>query len=213
MGRRLGKCKILRVTVMIQKNILLCIILILCYSCESKGKDYVEKQNCHTGRQSGDNASLPIVTKKDILSNTSKEKIDALMQSAMQRKTFPGGVLLVAHNDNVIFREAYGYSSTIPKKEKMTCETLFDVASMTKCVVTATVIMKLIENGSIKLNDPVKKYIKDFKPWNNGNETVDITIQQLLTHSSGLDAGLSMRTVNKLRSEWGTYDTKKLCPT
>lgn len=96
-----------------------------------------------------------------------------------------------------------------PKKEKMTCETLFDVASMTKCVATAPVIMRLIEGGYIKLDDPVKKYIKDFKPWSNGSESVDITIKQLLTHSSGLDAGLSMNTVNKLRSAWGKYDTKK----
>ncbi len=187
------------------RNLFLCIILALCFSCKSAGKD-----NIHSTEQRSDSCgSQKNASHAELLSKSSQGKIDALMQRAMQSGTFPGCVVLVAHKDNVVFRKAYGYSSTLPKKEKMTCETLFDVASMTKCVATAPVIMKLVENGLISLDDPVKKYIKDFRPWTNGSETVDITIQQLMTHSSGLDAGLSMNTVNKLHSAWGKSDTKK----
>lgn len=192
---------------MMCRYILLCTVFVLCSSCQTKG--HVQLQNSTAAQGNDSCRPQENVSRKESLSQNGQAKIDALMQRAMQANTFPGCVVLVAHGDNVIFRKAYGYSCLTPKIEKMTCETLFDVASMTKCVATAPVIMRLIQDGYIRLDDPVKKYIKDFKPWSNGSETVDITVQQLLTHSSGLDAGLSMNTVNRLRSAWGKYDSKK----
>src|SRR5579864_6883614 len=64
----------------------------------------------------------------------------------------------------------------------MTLDTIFDLASLTKVIATTTAVMQLVEQGKIRLNDPVAKYLPDFAQ--NGKE--DITIRQLLTHYSGL---------------------------
>lgn len=149
------------------------------------------------------------IVASNLLSEPTKHKIDQLITNAIQSQTFLGAVVLVAKKGNVVFRKAYGYSEIVPKKVKMTEETLFDVASMTKSICTTTAIMQLIEKGEIGLNDPVKKYIADFAPWVNGNEKVDITIQQLLTHSSGLSAGISTTEALRLRDAWSGYNTEK----
>ena len=72
----------------------------------------------------------------------------------------------------------------------MTLDTLFDVASLTKVIVTTTAVMQLVERGEIRLNDPVAKYLPEFAQ--NGKQ--DITIRQLLTHYSGLPPDLDLKT-------------------
>lgn len=131
------------------------------------------------------------------------------MDKGISQSVFPGAVVLVAKDSTVVFRKAYGYSTVTPVKEKMTEETLFDVASMTKCVCTAAAVMKLYEQGLVDLQDPVKKYFPNFKPWSNGKMEADITIQQLLTHSSGLSAGISRAEASRLRKAWNGHNTSK----
>jgi len=72
----------------------------------------------------------------------------------------------------------------------MTLDTVFDVASLTKVIVTTTAVMQLVERGEIRLNDPVAKYLPEFAQ--NGKQ--DITIRQLLTHYSGLPPDLDLKT-------------------
>lgn len=118
--------------------------------------------------------------------------LDSLMQAAVEHDEIPGGVLLVGHQGHVIYHKAFGWRALIPQKEPMTADTIFDLASLTKVVATTPCILKLVEQGKIRLNDPVAKYLPDFGV--NGKKS--ITVRMLMTHISGfapdppLDAAL-----------------------
>ena len=82
----------------------------------------------------------------------------------------------------VVYEKAYGDRAVEPAVEPMTTGTIFDMASLTKCLVTATAVMQLYEQGKVGLDDPVMKYLPEFGV--NGKEQV--TVRELLTHYSGL---------------------------
>ncbi len=105
-----------------------------------------------------------------------------IMQEAIDEGAIPGGVLLVSHRGRVIYRRAFGERALIPHRERMTVNTIFDLASLTKLFATTPSIMRLLEEGKIRLNDPLVKYMPEFAP--NGKD--QITIRMLLTHTSGL---------------------------
>jgi uncharacterized protein YbbC (DUF1343 family)/CubicO group peptidase (beta-lactamase class C family) len=117
------------------------------------------------------------------------EVIDAIMEQAIHDGQIPGGVVIVGHN-NSIYGKAFGHRALEPKREPMTLDTIFDVASLTKVVATTTAVMQLIETGKIRANDPVSKYLPEFAQ--NGKD--DITIRQLLIHYSGLAPDLDLKT-------------------
>ncbi len=123
-------------------------------------------------------------------------QVDQIMNAAVARGTIPGGVVLVGHDGEVVYRKAFGMRSLEPAREAMTVDTIFDLASMTKCIATATSVMKLVEEGQIRLNDPVAAYLPEFAK--NGKE--NITIRQLLTHFSGLTEDLDLKTAWKGRN-------------
>ena len=77
----------------------------------------------------------------------------------------------------------------------MTPETVFDLASLSKCVGTTLSFLQLVEQGQVRLTDPVRRYIPDFQPWTDPEtgETVEITVQDLLTHASGLTPYLGVQ--------------------
>lgn len=116
--------------------------------------------------------------------------LDPLMQGAVAEGDMPGGVLLVGHNGHVVYRKAFGMRSLEPTREAMTLDTIFDMASLTKCVATTMSMMKLYEEGKVRLNDPVSKYLPEFAQ--NGKQ--DITIRELMTHYSGLPPDLDLST-------------------
>ena len=116
--------------------------------------------------------------------------VDAVIQQAIQDGTIPGAVLIVGHNGQVVYRRAYGSRSLEPHREVMTLDTVFDLASLTKVIATTTAVMQLIEQGKVRLNDPVAKYLPEFAQ--NGKD--DITVRQLLTHYSGLEPDLDLKT-------------------
>jgi uncharacterized protein YbbC (DUF1343 family)/CubicO group peptidase (beta-lactamase class C family) len=107
--------------------------------------------------------------------------IDAAVTEAIQRKELPGAVVLVARRGGVVWRKAYGARALVPAREEMTVDTVFDLASLTKVVATATSVMILVERGKIRLGDPVSRYIPELK--GEGRERV--TVEHLLTHRSG----------------------------
>ncbi len=115
--------------------------------------------------------------------------IDALVQTAIDRGEAPGAVVLIVHNGQVLYRKAFGHRSLEPTVEPMTVDTIFDLASLTKCVATATAVMQLVEQGRIRLNDPVSDYLPEFAQ--NGKD--QITIRQLLTHFSGLRPDIDLK--------------------
>ncbi len=116
--------------------------------------------------------------------------VDAIIQQAITDGNIPGAVLIVGHNGKVVYRKAYGSRALEPKREPMTLDTVFDLASLTKVVATTTAVMQLVELGKVRLNDPVAKYLPDFAQ--NGKD--DVTVRQLLTHYSGLEPDLDLKT-------------------
>ena len=115
--------------------------------------------------------------------------VDSVIRQVIAEGTIPGAVLIVGHDGQVIYRKAYGERALEPRHEPMTVDTIFDVASLTKVVATTTAVMQLIEQGKVRLNDPVAKYLPEFAQ--NGKQ--DITVRQLLTHYSGLEPDLDLK--------------------
>lgn len=107
--------------------------------------------------------------------------IDAAVAESIQRKELPGAVVLVARRGGVVWRRAYGARALVPAREEMTTDTIFDLASLTKVVATATSVMILVERGKVRLADPVSRYIPELK----GEGRERITVEHLLTHRSG----------------------------
>ncbi len=108
--------------------------------------------------------------------------IDPLVAESIARGDMSGCVVLIGRREGIVFERAYGNRAVEPRKEPMSVDTLFDMASLTKPLATATSIMILLERGQIRLRDKVTKFFPAFAA--NGKE--DVTIEQLLTHSSGL---------------------------
>ena len=116
--------------------------------------------------------------------------LDPIVQDAIREGQIPGAVLLVGHDGQVIYRKAFGNRSLEPRREPMTVDTIFDIASLTKVVATTTAVMQLVQRGQMRINDPVAKYIPEFAQ--NGKE--DITVRELLTHYSGMPKDLDLST-------------------
>lgn len=114
--------------------------------------------------------------------------LDGIIRDAVRERQIPGAVLLVWHEGHVVYRKAFGHRSLEPRREPMTPDTIFDLASLTKVVATTTAVMQLVERGEVRLNDPVAKYLPEFGQ--NGKE--DVTVRQLLTHHSGLREDLDL---------------------
>jgi uncharacterized protein YbbC (DUF1343 family)/CubicO group peptidase (beta-lactamase class C family) len=114
------------------------------------------------------------------------KKMDRAIASSIKRKRLPGGVLWLEHGGQV-YKKSYGNRSTVPKSEAMTLDTIFDAASLTKVIATLPSVMKLIEEGKIGLEDKVIKYLPELTGDRNKSA---ITIRHLLTHTSGLLAGI-----------------------
>jgi uncharacterized protein YbbC (DUF1343 family) len=109
-------------------------------------------------------------------------KIDEAVLESIARKETPGAVVLVARRGHIVYRKAFGDRAIEPRREAMTVDTIFDLASLTKIVATATSMMILVERGKVSLADPVALYIPEFGK--NGKER--ISIEQLMTHRAGL---------------------------
>ncbi|MEJ7605023.1 MAG: serine hydrolase domain-containing protein [Bryobacteraceae bacterium] len=122
--------------------------------------------------------------------------IESIIENAIHRDQLPGAVVLIGHKGRVVYKKAFGSRATLPQRESMTLDTVFDVASLTKAVATASSIMKLIEQGKMRLNDRVTEHIPEFQ-----GGTSEITIRQLLTHFSGFRADVD------LVPAWSGYDT------
>ena len=107
---------------------------------------------------------------------------DAAVEAAIAAGQIPGAVLIVGHGDEVLHRRAFGYRALEPEREAMTVETVFDLASLTKVIATATSVMKLIDTGRVALDATVATYLPEF----TGQGKEYITVEQLLLHLGGL---------------------------
>lgn len=107
--------------------------------------------------------------------------IDAVIEEAIEQKAFPGAAVVVLRDEKIVYAKAFGkitYESEIP----VALDTLFDLASLTKPLVTAACIHKLVEAGKISLDDSLSRYFPDVRP--------EIKMHHLLSHQSGLPADI-----------------------
>jgi CubicO group peptidase (beta-lactamase class C family) len=111
-------------------------------------------------------------------------EIDTIVTDAIARRIFPGAVVLVACGDAIRHYAAYGSTMyEAPGSQPVDIDTIYDVASLTK-VFTATAALRLLDQGLLALDAPIGRYLPEVQAPN-------ITIFQLLTHTSGLDIRLS----------------------
>ena len=94
---------------------------------------------------------------------TGSAALDAATGQAIRDGLIPGAVILIGHDGKIVYRKAYGARALVPAREAATLDTIYDVASLTKVVATTPAIMKLYEQGKIKLDDPVTTYLPEFQ--------------------------------------------------
>lgn len=121
--------------------------------------------------------------------------LDAAAEQAIRDGLVPGAVIIIGHDGKIVHRKAYGARALVPAREPATLDTIYDIASLTKVVATTPSIMKLYEQGKIKIDDPVTAYLPEFQ---GGKST--ITIRNLMTHYSGLRPDLDIDPA------WTGYD-------
>jgi uncharacterized protein YbbC (DUF1343 family)/CubicO group peptidase (beta-lactamase class C family) len=142
-------------------------------------------------------ATLPSAAPASVGMNASRlAGMDAVIGEALAGGAAPGAVVLVARRGRIVWRKAYGSRALEPAREAMTTDTIFDLASLTKVVATATSIMILIERGQLGLNDSLSRYIPEIK----GEGRERITIENLLTHRSGYAPDFD------LSEQWNGYE-------
>jgi beta-N-acetylhexosaminidase len=108
---------------------------------------------------------------------------DAVVDTAIGARAFPGAVLAVGREGALVQLRPAGRLSYEPGAAEVKADTLYDLASLTKVVLTTTMAMILVDEGKLDLDKPVSAFIPAFR----GGAKDKVTVAQLLTHSSGLD--------------------------
>lgn len=166
--------------------------------------------------------------------NTERMQLaDSVILSAIDNGDMPGAVLCVVSRardgesmGRTLYLKAYGNQQVIspsadgriiPDTIPMSTDAIFDLASLSKCVGTTMAVMRLVEQGRLRLTDNVSQYIPDFKPWESKPakrgekiEREPITINHLLTHTSGLPAAIHVPTFMERYEKWGDPTTMNL---
>src|SRR6202051_3213787 len=122
--------------------------------------------------------------------------LDEVVNAAVREGLIPGAVVIVGHDGKIVHRKAYGNRALVPTREAMTLDTIFDMASLTKVKATTPSLMKLFEQGKLRINDPVTAYLPEFQGGHS-----DITVRDLMTHFSGMPPDLA------LEPAWNGYET------
>ena len=124
-------------------------------------------------------------------------QVDRIIEESIKTGEIPGAVLAVVRDGKMAFLKAYGNKSVYPSQEKMTVNTVFDLASVSKPVGTAIAFMQLVEQGRVRLTDNVSMYIPGFKPWTDTvtGRKIEIRVVDLLTHTSGLPPYAPVATI------------------
>lgn len=124
------------------------------------------------------------------MSNLKLEKAWSVIQEGLDEGAFPGAVAGVANHKQTLFLHAGGFSKTEPARRTLKTDDLFDLASLTKPVATATTLLRLVQLGKVSLDQPVSAF---FQNWPQGDYS-QITIRHLLTHTSGIPAWFPIYT-------------------
>ena len=127
--------------------------------------------------------SSPLRAADDLLDFGRAATIDFMLERAVTQGLIGGGVALVGTSRGITYTASRGRAGFSPDSPPLTERTLFDVASLTKVIATAPAVMKLLEEGRISLLDPLTRWFPEFE----GTGREDITVLNLLTHTSGLN--------------------------
>lgn len=111
------------------------------------------------------------------------QSLDKMLQDGIQNRIYPGCEVIALHHGQPIYHKAFGYLD-YSRQEKVTPQTMYDVASLTKVAATTLAVMKLYDNGEIHLTDKIGKYL----PYLAGTDKANLTLEELLTHTSGMPA-------------------------
>ena len=137
--------------------------------------------------------------------------VSKLINDAIAANQLPGAVVVVGHGGEVVFHRVYGsrklagepgLDGSPAPAEPMTEDTIFDVASLTKPLATATAVMQLHEQGKVQFDDPVQQYLPNFNPANDPARA-EVTVRMLLTHTSGEPGDVN------LGDPWGLEDARR----
>ena len=112
------------------------------------------------------------------------QDVSHLLTRAIAEECFPGAVLMVGYRGTLVYEQAVGAAALLPRPRRMTVETVFDLASLTKPIVTVTALMVLVDAGLVRLDAPVDRYLHTYR--RPGGEAP--TLQQILSHCAGLPA-------------------------
>ena len=115
------------------------------------------------------------------------DAVERTCEAAVSDGVVPGLVLLAAAGGETVFHRAFGYRQLIPDKRPAFADTLYDVASLTKAVVTTVLAMTEVAAGRLRLDDPVISVLPELAG-NGEPERAGITVRHLLCHASGLPA-------------------------
>jgi len=117
------------------------------------------------------------------------EPVRRLCQDAVANEVAPGFVVLVSSGGQLQFHEAFGWRQLVPRQLPSFPDTVYDVASLTKAVVTSVLVMKEVERGTLALDEPVTKRLPEFEgQGDEGKARAGVTLRHLLSHSAGLPA-------------------------
>ena len=133
-------------------------------------------------------AAFALAVRGEVFRAEKLAAMDAAIEEAIAGANIVGAALWV-ERDGVAYHKAYGLRAEAPAREPMTEDTIFDVASITKVVATATAAMQCVERGLFALDDPVAKHLPAFA----GEGREKIAIRHLLLHTSGLRVNLDPR--------------------
>ncbi|MDE2571032.1 MAG: serine hydrolase, partial [bacterium] len=121
------------------------------------------------------------------ISSSVLARLDPIIEGLIAKGDMPGAAVEVVHDGSVVYRRAFGERALYPAPQANAIDTIYDLASMTKPIGTATAIMKLIEEGKVRLWDRVAFYDPAFAQHGKSQ----VTIEELLTHSAGLPSALN----------------------
>jgi len=120
---------------------------------------------------------------------------EAIVQEAVDKNATPGAVLLVGKDNKVVYEKAFANRRLRPFIEPMTTDTIFDLASCSKVLGTSAMTMLLIQDGKLKLETKVADILPQFAQ----NEKGDVTVFNLLTHTSGLAPYCDWKEAEEIR--------------
>lgn len=114
--------------------------------------------------------------------------VSRLAQQAVADGVVPGAVILVSTEGQVVFREAFGKRALEPQPLPAAIDTLYDVASVTKAVVTSVLAMQAADVAALRLDEPVRRLLPEFGEADGGDAKAAVTVRHLLAHAGGLPA-------------------------